>query len=519
MYSILPAFVSALFFGFGVYVLLTEGVTRVSVPFALMCATTFIWQGVWAFLFQIADPRLADYLVRLGYLFILFLPTTFYHFVIEVSARRGERPFLIASYAVSFVLAALLLFTPLVVDGYGTFFFGRYPRAGLLHPVHVAQTVLLTLRCGALLVAARRSSPSAGRRRLLNLCLVSLGFYCLAVSDYAVNYGVAFYPVGAVFIAVSLGILAVSIVRYGLMRPYLLAASVAHEVATPLAAIGMHAEEIGNVLPELMRGYQLAVQHQLCVDGLYPGQSERLSALPSSIRRQVDSTSTVVEMSLASLTLDRLDRRSFESCPIRSSVNAALERYPFRPGERELVDAEGIDAGLRFSGSDSLVVFVLFNLLKNALYAIHSNAAKGRVQIGAASHGGFCVLTFRDTGPGIPADVLPRIFDPFYSTKPWGRGTGMGLAFCRRVAEALGGTIGCASVPGLHTTFTLRLPEPGSPADRAVHDVAEPARAGQTRLGRTREERPPAGRPHGAPVPPVSSCPPAESTHTPSRAR
>jgi signal transduction histidine kinase len=277
--------------------------------------------------------------------------------------------------------------------------------------------------------------------------------------------------VGALFIAVSLGILAVTIVRYGLMRPYLLAATVAHEVATPLAAIGMHAEEIGNVLPELMRGYQLAVQHQLCVDGLYPGQSERLTSLATSIRRQVDSTSTVVEMSLASFTLDRLDRRSFEVCSIRSCVNAALERFPFRPGEREMVSVEPMEASLRFSGSDSLVVFVLFNLLKNALFAIQMAGGPGRVEIYAHGESGFCVLTFRDTGPGIDPDILPRIFDPFFSTKSHGRGVGMGLAFCRRVADALGGSIACESERGVHTTFTLRLPQPGSPADRALHDA------------------------------------------------
>jgi signal transduction histidine kinase len=471
MYSILPAFVSAQFLGFGVYVLLTEGVTRLSVPFALMCVTTFIWQGTWAFLFQTSDPELSGMLVKLGYLFILFLPTTYYHFVTEVTARRGERPLLLASYGLSAVLAVLLVFSNWVVDGYGTFFFGKYPRAGLLHPLHVVQTVVLALRSGWLLVTAHRQTHARDRRKLLDLCLLSLCLYGIAASDYAVNYGVGFYPVGAVFIAVSLGILAVTIVRYGLMRPYLLAATVAHEVATPLAAIGMHAEEIGSVLPELMRGYQLAVQHQLCVDGLYPGQSERLSSLATSIRRQVDSTSTVVEMSLASFTLDRLDRRSFEICPMRSCINAALERFPFRPGEREMVSVQPVDISLRFSGSDSLVVFVLFNLLKNSLFAIHTDGGKGRVEIGAHRDNGFCMLTFRDTGPGIPAEVMPRIFDPFFSTKTHGRGVGMGLAFCRRVAEALGGTIACESVPGVQTTFTMRLPEPGSPADRALHDM------------------------------------------------
>ncbi|WP_321923703.1 sensor histidine kinase [Paraburkholderia guartelaensis] len=495
MYSILPAFVSALFLGFGVYVLLTEGFTRLSVPFALMCATTFFWQGTWAFLFQTSDPELSAVLVKVGYFFILFLPTTFYHFVTEVSARRGERPLLIASYLLSVLLAALLVLSDSVVDGYGTFFFGKYPKAGMLHPVHVAQTVLLACRSAWLLYAARGQTHAHDRRKLLDLCFVSLGLYTLAATDYAVNYGLAFYPVGAVFIAISLGILAVTIVRYGLMRPYLIAATVAHEVATPLAAIGMHAEEIGNVLPELMRGYQLAVQHQLCVDGLYPGQSERLSSLATSIRRQVDSTSTVVEMSLASFTLDRLDRRSFETYPVRSCVNAALERFPFRTGERDMVEVAPIDAQLSFSGSDSLVVFVLFNLLKNALFAIHAEMAErsdkvsdyvGRVQISATSEAGFCVLRFTDNGCGIPPDILPRVFDPFYSTKAHGRGAGMGLTFCRRVAEALGGTIACESEPHMYTTFTIRLPEPGTSADRALHDApAKPRRfpAGQDFAG------------------------------------
>ncbi|MEM5327122.1 ATP-binding protein [Paraburkholderia sp. JHI2823] len=495
MYSILPAFVSALFLGFGVYVLLTEGFTRLSVPFALMCATTFFWQGTWAFLFQTSDPELSSVLVKVGYFFILFLPTTFYHFVTEVSARRGERAWLIGSWVLSALLAALLLLSDAVVDGYGTFFFGKYPKAGALHPVHVVQTVLLACRSAWLLFFARRQSQAHDRRKLLDLCVFSLGLYALAATDYAVNYGLAFYPVGAVFIAISLGILAVTIVRYGLMRPYLIAATVAHEVATPLAAIGMHAEEIGNVLPELMRGYQLAVQHQLCVDGLYPGQSERLSSLATSIRRQVDSTSTVVEMSLASFTLDRLDRRSFETYPVRSCVNAALERFPFRAGERDMVRVAPIDAQLSFSGSDSLVVFVLFNLLKNALFAIQAEIAErgdkasayeGRVEIAATSESGWCVLRFSDNGCGIPADILPRVFDPFYSTKSHGRGTGMGLTFCRRVAEALGGTIACESEPHVHTTFTIRLPEPGTSADRALHDApAKPRRwpAGQDFAG------------------------------------
>ncbi|WP_330997060.1 histidine kinase N-terminal 7TM domain-containing protein, partial [Burkholderia stagnalis] len=135
MYSILPAFVSALFLGFGVYVWLTEGVTRRSTPFVMMCVATFFWQATWAFLFQTTRPDIANVLAKVGYLSIVFLPTTFYHFVTEVAGRPDERPLLLASYGMSLVLAVLLLAGKEVVDGVGHFYFGDYPRAGRLHPV------------------------------------------------------------------------------------------------------------------------------------------------------------------------------------------------------------------------------------------------------------------------------------------------------------------------------------------------------------------------------------------------
>jgi signal transduction histidine kinase len=477
MYSLLPAFVSALFLGFGAYVLMTEGVTRISLPFAAMCATTFAWQSAWAFLFQTPDPEVAARLVKVGYLFILFLPTTFYHFMAEVVARRGERRILLASYSLCVVLAILLMHGNEIVDGYRLHFFGPYPWAGRLHPIHVVQTVLVAARSGWLLLQARRQTHAAASRRLLTLCLVSLGLYSVAATDYAVNYGMEFYPLGVVFIAISLGILAVSIVRYGLMGPQLMLATVAHEVATPLATIGLHADELRHALPELMRGYQLAVQHRLCADGLsLSDEPERLPSLVAAIRRQVDSTSAVVEMSLASLTLNRVDKRSFAPHSVGECIEAALNRFPFRTGERNLVSVAGIDASLRFFGSDSLFVFVLFNLLKNALQAIHASG-EGHIEIGAYRSEGCCVLRFCDSGPGIVPEILPHIFDPFYSTKMHGRGAGVGLTFCRRVCVAFGGSISCESTPGVRTVFTLRLPEPGTAANRAPSD---PPRVGLT---------------------------------------
>jgi signal transduction histidine kinase len=463
MYAALPAFVSSIFLGYGLYVLVTKGVTRVSTSFFLLCVTTFAWQGTWVFLFQASHPDVALALARLGYLFILFLPTTFYHFIAEVTECRRERPLLLASYGLSLVLAVLLLTTNQVVSGYYSYFFGDYPKAGPLHPLHLLQTVLVALRSAWLLVAARHNA-TAERRKRYKLCLVAVALYSLAAVDYAVNYGAAFYPPGVVFVAASLGILAVSVVRYDLMHPYSLAATVAHEVRTPLATIRMQAQELARTWPQVLHGYQLAVQQGLYEDRMRPGQLERVSSLVGAITREVDGTSTVIDMALASDTLERLDRSSFAPHGIADCVHAALERYPFQGEERGCVQVRGIDQDWRFVGSDTLLVYVLFNLLKNALHAIRA-AGGGHIDITGATEGQYHVIRFRDTGPGIPADVMPRIFDPFFSTKAHGTGAGLGLAFCRRVIETFGGRIECESVPAVHTTFTLRLPRFTAMAD------------------------------------------------------
>jgi signal transduction histidine kinase/FixJ family two-component response regulator/putative methionine-R-sulfoxide reductase with GAF domain len=63
-----------------------------------------------------------------------------------------------------------------------------------------------------------------------------------------------------------------------------------------------------------------------------------------------------------------------------------------------------------------------------------------------------------DNGPGIPEDIRMQIFSPFFTTKPVGEGTGLGLHICREVVENVGGTIEVESVPGHHTSFIVRLP-------------------------------------------------------------
>jgi signal transduction histidine kinase len=67
----------------------------------------------------------------------------------------------------------------------------------------------------------------------------------------------------------------------------------------------------------------------------------------------------------------------------------------------------------------------------------------------------------RDDGPGIAADLLPKLFEPFYSTKEAGRGSGLGLSISQRVVAEHGGTIEVSSEPGEGTSFVVTLPLQG----------------------------------------------------------
>ena len=102
---------------------------------------------------------------------------------------------------------------------------------------------------------------------------------------------------------------------------------------------------------------------------------------------------------------------------------------------------------------------VLFNLVDNA---IRFTPAGGEVRIEAHRHDGSVEVSVADTGVGIPAEALPRLFERFYrvdSARARGDGgTGIGLAIARSVVEAHGGTISAESEPGHGSTFTFDLP-------------------------------------------------------------
>ena len=113
---------------------------------------------------------------------------------------------------------------------------------------------------------------------------------------------------------------------------------------------------------------------------------------------------------------------------------------------------------------------VVLNLLGNAEHALDGWAGERRVRVATARHGDLLAVTVSDTGAGIAADRIARIFNPFYTTKAVGQGTGLGLSISDGIVREHGGHIRVESAPGKGATFTIELPlvtvpgtEPGPP--------------------------------------------------------
>lgn len=173
-------------------------------------------------------------------------------------------------------------------------------------------------------------------------------------------------------------------------------------------------------------------------------------------------------------------------------ADRVLEISAAKPVRREAVSVRGVveDAaasmcrdvskdGIRFSVDldDSLTVWgdrlqlqqVFFNLFINAHKAM-APSRHGRLAVTGRREGDRVLVNVKDSGPGIPPELLPHIFDPLQTSKPMSsdgqqRCAGLGLALCRDLVEENGGVIRVTSEQGVGTTFTIRLPAAGPAND------------------------------------------------------
>lgn len=169
------------------------------------------------------------------------------------------------------------------------------------------------------------------------------------------------------------------------------------------------------------------------------------------------------------LTLARLDageRQGSERTPVRVGpiIDRAVARLEADARRKNVTIVEPAPPALAVSAFDGSLDRVIGNLLENA---VKFTPPGGQVRIDAGGDEAGVVITVADTGPGIPPEELPRVFERFYrgdSSRPSeAGGVGLGLAICRGIVEAQGGSITIGSTPGGGTTVTVRLPQVPAP--------------------------------------------------------
>lgn len=227
-----------------------------------------------------------------------------------------------------------------------------------------------------------------------------------------------------------------------------------HELKTPFKTINSDFIIIKQLYSKLLNAYVQAKNKLLSEPYITPQQLSRLPYLLKGIESEIAASSNFISMLRSNIDKNEYTDLPNLECSITDCIAIVLERYPFKEAERELVYWDK-SKNFTFMGNQILIVHVIFNLLKNAFQSIEEEG-EGHIEIWFTITLDKNYLYFKDTAKGIPLDILPHVFDRYYSNSKGG--TGLGLAFCQMIMKGLGGKITCNSKLSQYTEFVLEFP-------------------------------------------------------------
>ena len=217
----------------------------------------------------------------------------------------------------------------------------------------------------------------------------------------------------------------------------LLSASVAHELNTPLAVLAGSIEKLTETTEDAHTLDRLA----------------RMQRVTQRLRRISES---LVDFS-------RVRKTHMEPTPLRPLIEEAWSLVAIDEKSSTVEFCNHADPAHRVTGNSDRLLQVFVNLLRNALNAIEASGPKcGRIEVHThpekRNNKALVVLTVEDNGAGIPAHVLPDIFDAFVSTRLDSHGTGLGLTVAEGIITQHGGTISASNRPQGGACLEICLP-------------------------------------------------------------
>jgi two-component system, cell cycle sensor histidine kinase and response regulator CckA len=235
----------------------------------------------------------------------------------------------------------------------------------------------------------------------------------------------------------------------------MLAAGVAHEINNPAAFVLANIEALTGHLRLLQEKVRELPEPVVAGLGL-PDVLFEATAILQESKEGMARIHRIVR------DLGSFSRADDDAAAATIDVNAAVEsaltmlrneiKYRARL-ERDLRARQAV------RGNQARLGQVFLNIIINAAQALDETAAKRNVvRVRTFDDGESVVVEITDNGPGIPSEVVPRIFDSFFTTKPRGIGTGLGLPISLGIVRGLGGQLSVESRPGEGATFRVRLP-------------------------------------------------------------
>ncbi|HVG59342.1 MAG TPA: two-component regulator propeller domain-containing protein [Hyalangium sp.] len=252
-----------------------------------------------------------------------------------------------------------------------------------------------------------------------------------------------------------------------------LAAGVGHEINNPLSYIISNLEHSCEEAEMLVRMAESSEPLR-----------ERLRDMQQVLREALMGADRVRRIVRDLKTFSRQDEDTRGPVDLRAVLDSAAKMAAgeLRP-RAQLVRDYSPDVP-SVEGNEARLAQVFLNLLINAAQALpEGRPEQNEVRLVLMRSGeGQVVAEVRDTGSGIPPDVLGRIFDPFFTTKPVGVGTGLGLALCQAFVASMGGRIEVESQMGKGSVFRVTLPMASGQQERAPRSIS--MQAGEVERGR-----------------------------------
>lgn len=223
------------------------------------------------------------------------------------------------------------------------------------------------------------------------------------------------------------------------------------KLATVGTLAGGVAHEINNPLTAILTNVQMLLAPDNTLDA---DSQESLQLIEEATKR----CRTIVQklMTYAKKPLEPAELTKINLLNVVNDVVTFLG-YQLEQENIQLV-TQGQEDKYWIIGSKNELEQVLTNLILNAKDAMHNIKRGGVVYITISRAQDWVVLEVRDEGCGIPQEIIPKIFDPFFSTKDVGKGTGLGLSICQSIIEKHNGLISAYSEVNKGSVFTVKLP-------------------------------------------------------------